>query len=51
MGSVTAPPRALVPGIPVEEGPVERAGAAGTMTSVYLRDSDNSLIELSSYRE
>lgn len=38
-------------GIPVEEGPVERVGATGTMTSVYLRDPDNNLIELSNYRE
>ncbi|WP_116209287.1 VOC family protein [Streptomyces olivoreticuli] len=35
--------------IAVEEGPVERAGATGTMTSVYLRDPDDNLIELSHY--
>ncbi len=35
----------------VEEGPVERAGATGPMTSIYLRDPDNNLIELSNYRE
>lgn len=34
-------------GIPVEEGPVERTGATGKITSVYLRDPDGNLIELS----
>jgi catechol 2,3-dioxygenase-like lactoylglutathione lyase family enzyme len=38
-------------GLPIEEGPVERTGALGTMTSCYLRDPDQNLIELSHYAE
>ncbi len=34
-------------GVPVEEGPVRRAGANGPILSVYLRDPDGNLIELS----
>ena len=37
-------------GVPVEEGPVERTGAAGPIISCYLRDPDRNLIELSNYR-
>ncbi|HVX43763.1 MAG TPA: VOC family protein [Mycobacteriales bacterium] len=37
-------------GIAVEEGPVERTGATGTILSCYLRDPDGNLIELSNYR-
>jgi catechol 2,3-dioxygenase-like lactoylglutathione lyase family enzyme len=36
-------------GVPVEEGPVERTGAAGPIVSCYLRDPDQNLIELSNY--
>ncbi|MDH6622611.1 catechol 2,3-dioxygenase-like lactoylglutathione lyase family enzyme [Streptomyces sp. LBL] len=36
-------------GVAVEEGPVERTGATGPIISVYLRDPDNNLIELSNY--
>jgi catechol 2,3-dioxygenase-like lactoylglutathione lyase family enzyme len=36
-------------GVPVEEGPVPRTGAQGPMTSVYLRDPDQNLIEVASY--
>ncbi|WP_164726551.1 VOC family protein [Veillonella ratti] len=36
-------------GYPIEEGPVIRHGALGTMQSVYLRDYDGNLIEISSY--
>jgi catechol 2,3-dioxygenase-like lactoylglutathione lyase family enzyme len=36
--------------VPVELGPVERAGARGTGTSVYFRDPDGSLLEFISYR-
>jgi catechol 2,3-dioxygenase-like lactoylglutathione lyase family enzyme len=36
-------------GIPVEEGPVIRTGAMGPIESVYLRDPDGNLIELSRY--
>ena len=36
-------------GITVELGIVERVGAKGPMRSLYLRDPDGNLIELSSY--
>ena len=36
-------------GVPVEEGPVDRAGATGAMRSVYFRDPDQNLIEVSNY--
>jgi catechol 2,3-dioxygenase-like lactoylglutathione lyase family enzyme len=35
--------------VEVELGPIERAGARGTGTSVYFRDPDGSLLELISY--
>jgi catechol 2,3-dioxygenase-like lactoylglutathione lyase family enzyme len=35
--------------IPIIEGPVERAGANGTIPSVYIRDPDLNLIEISRY--
>jgi catechol 2,3-dioxygenase-like lactoylglutathione lyase family enzyme len=38
-------------GISVEEGPVQRTGASGPITSVYIRDPDGNLIELSNYPE
>jgi catechol 2,3-dioxygenase-like lactoylglutathione lyase family enzyme len=34
-------------GIPVELGPVERTGATGPLRSLYLRDPDGNLVELS----
>jgi len=34
-------------GLDVIEGPVERTGATGTIRSVYLRDPDGNLVELS----
>jgi catechol 2,3-dioxygenase-like lactoylglutathione lyase family enzyme len=34
-------------GVPIEEGPVERTGAVGPMDSVYVRDPDANLIEIS----
>jgi catechol 2,3-dioxygenase-like lactoylglutathione lyase family enzyme len=37
-------------GVPLVEGPVERTGALGPMDSVYLRDPDGNLLELSVYR-
>jgi catechol 2,3-dioxygenase-like lactoylglutathione lyase family enzyme len=33
----------------VVEGPVQRAGAKGPIDSVYIRDPDGNLIEISSY--
>jgi catechol 2,3-dioxygenase-like lactoylglutathione lyase family enzyme len=36
-------------GVAIEEGPVEREGALGTMRSVYLRDPDHNLVEISVY--
>ena len=36
-------------GIPPELGPVARHGVRGEMTSVYLRDPDDTLIELCRY--
>lgn len=34
-------------GVPIELGPVERTGAMGPILSVYVRDPDANLIELS----
>ena len=34
-------------GVTVEEGPVERIGARGAIRSVYVRDPDGNLIEIS----
>jgi catechol 2,3-dioxygenase-like lactoylglutathione lyase family enzyme len=38
-------------GVAIEEGPVARQGARGTLRSVYCRDPDGSLIEISSYQD
>ena len=37
-------------GIKIEEGIVSRTGARGEIESVYLRDPDKNLIELSNYK-
>jgi catechol 2,3-dioxygenase-like lactoylglutathione lyase family enzyme len=37
-------------GVEVVEGPSEKRGAMGTIVSVYCRDPDGSLIEISSYK-
>ena len=36
-------------GVTVEEGPVARTGAVGPIESVYFRDPDGNLIEVSRY--
>jgi catechol 2,3-dioxygenase-like lactoylglutathione lyase family enzyme len=38
-------------GVPIEEGPVDRTGATGPIRSVYVRDPDGNLVELSVYGE
>jgi catechol 2,3-dioxygenase-like lactoylglutathione lyase family enzyme len=48
VGAITA--HLATCGVAIEVGPVERAGARGAMTSVYCRDPDGSLIEISTYR-
>ena len=37
-------------GIDVAEGPITKTGAQGSIRSVYVRDPDGNLIEVSSYR-
>lgn len=37
-------------GVTIEDGPTKRPGARGTLLSVYCRDPDGSLIEISSYQ-
>ncbi|NGQ96916.1 VOC family protein [Brevibacillus sp. SYP-B805] len=36
-------------GVTIIEGPVERTGAVGKIRSVYLRDPDHNLVEISNY--
>ena len=36
-------------GVAIEEGPVARSGAMGSIESVYFRDPDGNLIEVSRY--
>ena len=38
-------------GVAIAEGPVAKTGALGAMTSVYFRDPDGNLIEVSNYLE
>ena len=38
-------------GVAIEEGPVERTGAMGKIRSVYVRDPDGNLLEISEYIE
>ena len=38
-------------GVTIEEGPVAKQGARGALRSVYCRDPDGSLIEISSYED
>ncbi|XP_029297146.1 glyoxalase domain-containing protein 5 [Cottoperca gobio] len=38
-------------GVELEHGPVVRSGAVGTITSLYFRDPDHNLIEVSNYTQ
>lgn len=38
-------------GVPILEGPVQKTGATGPIRSVYFRDPDRNLIEVSNYDE
>jgi catechol 2,3-dioxygenase-like lactoylglutathione lyase family enzyme len=47
LGDVASHLRAC--GVTIEEGPVRRTGATGTIRSVYFRDPDGNLIEVANY--
>jgi len=38
-------------GVAIEQGPIAKQGALGILASVYCRDPDGSLIEISSYSD
>ncbi|XP_043112964.1 glyoxalase domain-containing protein 5 [Puntigrus tetrazona] len=38
-------------GVTIEQGPVDRTGAVGPIRSLYFRDPDNNLIEVSNYQQ
>jgi catechol 2,3-dioxygenase-like lactoylglutathione lyase family enzyme len=37
-------------GVPVVEGPVDRTGATGPLTSIYIRDPDGNLVEIAKHK-
>jgi catechol 2,3-dioxygenase-like lactoylglutathione lyase family enzyme len=37
-------------GIPIEVGPIDKTGAKGELISIYTRDPDGNLIEVSNYK-
>jgi catechol 2,3-dioxygenase-like lactoylglutathione lyase family enzyme len=41
------PHRSNAEGVAIIEGPVERTGATGAILSIYFRDPDGNLIEVS----
>lgn len=41
--------RLVEAGVAIEEGPVSRSGAVGPITSVYIRDPDENLVEIAIY--
>ncbi|GAB4179881.1 MAG: VOC family protein [Thalassobaculales bacterium] len=47
LGEVAA--RLAAAGITVEQGPVAKTGALGPITSLYFRDPDGNLVEVSTY--
>lgn len=49
LGLAEVAARLAAAGIAVEEGPVARTGAVGPITSLYVRDPDGNLIEISTY--
>ena len=38
-------------GVAIIDGPIKRTGATGVLVSVYFRDSDGNLIEVSNYQD
>jgi catechol 2,3-dioxygenase-like lactoylglutathione lyase family enzyme len=49
LGEVEAHVRAQ--GVKIVQGPVPKTGATGAMSSIYVRDPDGNLVEISNYVE